>query len=272
MYHYINGEFLPETEAKIFLNDLAILRGYGIFDYFRTHKQKPILLDSYLSRFENSASIAHLKLPLKKEQIKTIIEKLIALNSYEEYGFRMILTGGYSSNAFSSLKPNFFIITEKFHPPDVKDILQGVNIISFEYQRDFPEAKLLNYSAAIIFSRNIKSKPFEILYYNQGKITEGSRCNFFMIKGKRLITAGEHILKGITRKTVLSLAKKDFEIEEVNFPINQLSSIDEAFITSSSKGILPVVKVDDLIIGNGKVGNGTSFLMQLYNNMLKDIY
>lgn len=269
MYHFINGDFVPQTEAKIFIHDLALLRGYGIFDFFRTYHRKPVLIDSYLNRFVNSASIAGLKIPLKNTEIKSIIEKLISQSSYQECAFRMMLTGGYSLDAFTSTKPNFLILTENFNKPSEKEYLDGVNIITHEYQRDFPEAKTLNYSTAIIFnSRNPDKKASEILYYNQDKISEASRSNFFVIQGERLITAGENILKGITRQTVLSIAKNDFKIEQVNFPIGQLSNVDEAFITSTIKGILPVVKIDDLIIGDGKPGKKTVFLTQLLKDFI----
>jgi len=269
MSHFINGEFFTEADAKISINDLAILRGFGIFDYFRTYDRKPFLLNFYLQRFINSAALAGLTMPLSGTEISEVINKLISLSSFEECGIRMILTGGYSIDAFTPVKPNFLILTEKFQAPQEKNYTQGVRIISYEYQRDIPEAKLLNYSSSIIFnSRNIDKKATEILYYFHGKISEASRSNFFVIKDNRLITAGANILKGITRKSVLSLAHNEFDIHEENFPIDQLSSVEEAFITSTTKGIMPVVKVDDQIIGDGGVGKKTVRLMMQYKSFI----
>ncbi|MDQ3534952.1 MAG: aminotransferase class IV [Bacteroidota bacterium] len=270
MYHFLNGNILPESEASILINDLSILRGYGIFDYLRTYKKKPFLLKKYLSRFFNSASIAGLPVPYDSSEIEIIIKRLICLSPYDELGIRLVLTGGYSFDAYTMVKPNFFILAEKFNAPPQKDFNLGVNILSYQYQRDFTEAKLLNYSSSIIFnSRNAQKKAAEILYHYQGRISEASRSNFFVVYDDRLITAGEHILKGITRDSVLSLAQGHFNVEETNFPFDRLSLVDEAFITSTTKGIMPVIKIDDLIIGNGTVGKSTAHLIQLYNDFVQ---
>lgn len=265
MYHYINGEFFPATEAKILINDLSILRGYGVFDYLRTYHRRPFLLDQYLERFFNSAAISGLPVPASPEEIKKVIEKLITLCPFEECGIRLVLTGGYSTDNFTPEKPNFFILTENFKSPSKESYLSGVKLISYQYQRNFPEAKFLYYAPAVIYNQiHADKKAAEILYYDHGKITEASRSNFFVIQGNRLITAGKGILKGITRNTILTVAEKDFIIEEENFPIKDLTSVDEAFISSTTKDILPVVKVDDLIIGDGTVGKQTIKLMEKY--------
>jgi branched-subunit amino acid aminotransferase/4-amino-4-deoxychorismate lyase len=267
MAHFINGDFFSETEAKISIDDLSILRGFGIFDYFRTYNRKPFLLNDYLKRFQNSASIVGLSIPLNSTELSSVIDQLISQSPNDECGIRMILTGGNSFDAFTPEKPNLIIRTEKFQLPLEKDYSEGVIVISYEYQRDLPEAKLLNYSSAIIHnSRNLDKKASEILYHFRGKITEASRSNFFVIQGERLITPEKHILKGITRQTVLTMAQKDFAIEKENFPMHLLSDVDEVFITSTTKGIMPVIKIDDQIIGNGKVGKATRHLMELYKN------
>ncbi len=270
MFHFINNEIFPEAEANILTSDLSILRGFGVFDYLRTYNRKPFLLNSYLNRFFNSASIAGLKVPFHAQKIESIIDELISLNDYEECGIRLVLTGGYSNDGYKLASPNFIIRTEKFSVPGEKVFRDGVNIISFEHQREFPEAKLLNYSASMIFNlRNVEKAAKEILYFHHGKITEASRSNFFIIQGNRLITARDQILKGITRQTVLSLVPKDLIVEESQFPIQQLSFVDESFITSTTKGILPVIKVDNTVIGNGKVGEKTLMLMKRYEKFVK---
>lgn len=126
----------------------------------------------------------------------------------------------------------------------------------------------LNYISAIGALQQAKlTNAVEALYMNQqGHVLEGTTTNFYIFRGSQLITPKEGILNGITRDVVLELAKSQFEIVEQPIYYSELSSCDEAFITSSTKEIMPVVKIDELDISKGKPGENTQLLMHLFQN------
>ena len=105
----------------------------------------------------------------------------------------------------------------------------------------------------------------DILYYSTNGITECPRSSFFIIQGNTLITAKADILFGISRKIVLNLTKTKFNIEERQIDLDELSLADEAFCTSTRKKVMPVVKIDNFMIGNGVVGKKTKEIMKLFD-------
>jgi len=122
--------------------------------------------------------------------------------------------------------------------PELPDSVysEGASLISSEYQRETPDVKTTNFLHAIrLDPLRQKKKAIDILYHFNENVTECTRCNFFMVLGKSLITPKENILRGITRNLVLVLGQKSFVVEERNIGLAALSFADEAFITSTSK-------------------------------------
>ena len=139
-YHcFLNGKILPADTASVAISDLALLRGYGIFDYLRTYHGKPFRLNDYLNRFRTSAD--DMRLPLKYEdaQISALVDELLDKSgSPENAGIRLVLTGGNSPDSMSIAEPNFAIVIEHLPPtPDVQ-YENGVKLLSYPYQRIFP--------------------------------------------------------------------------------------------------------------------------------------
>ena len=113
MIVFLNGMFVEEKEAQIGISDLSIQRGYGIFDFFRTQKSVPLFIDDYLDRFFKSAELLHLNPSYDRESIKSIVGEMIEKNRIETSGFKMLLTGGYSSDGFEPGTPNFIITQQR---------------------------------------------------------------------------------------------------------------------------------------------------------------
>lgn len=269
-YCYFNGQLIPFSEARLQLNDLGLIRTYGIFDYLRTYDGSPFQLKAHLDRLENSAAFLHLDLSKSQEEITGIIDELLYLreNKKQEVGIRVVLTGGYSSDGgtFEGC-PNLFITCEDLVPIPESYYKEGIKVISYPYQRHLPEIKTTNYLPIYLLQ---KEKEFhqaqDVLYYNQNKISECSRANFFIFQGKQLLTTKEDILKGITRQVVLDLAQEFFEVHETDIFLKDLEKADEAFKTGSAGEITPIVQVDDMIIGQGRVGENTQKLMQAFQD------
>lgn len=266
-YFSINGTIFPSAKATIRITDLSILRGFAIFDFLRSENGKPVLLDDYLDRFQRSAEIVGLPVPLKREAICEEIYKLLQINAHPDCGVRLVLTGGYSLDGFAPSKPNLLILNEKLHFPEPSQYQLGVSLIFYEYKREWSEVKSTNYFSAVKMLPQLrKNKATDILYHYQGTIFEASRSNFFIIKNGTIVTPSEGILKGITRKTILSLAKENYKIELRPIQLKEIEEADEAFITSTTKKILPVTKIDEVIIGNGKPGKISKELIALYSS------
>ena len=263
-YCFINGDIMPVSEARIKINDLGLLRAYSVFDYFRTYNGKPFRIEDHLERFQNSAGSLNLPLEYSEEQIIEIVDKLLKLSGQKEAGIRLLLTGGYSPDGMTVVKPNFLVIIEQFVEPPAEDYENGVKLVTMDYQRDVPSIKSTNYLNAIRSQALKKNEnAHDILYCNGNDILELTRCNFFIFKGETLITPKEGVLLGITRKVVLEIASGKFTIEERGLGLSELEEATEAFLTGTSKKIVSVVRVDTIQIGDGEVGTNTKTLMQL---------
>jgi D-alanine transaminase/branched-chain amino acid aminotransferase len=227
----------------------------------------PFLLDKYLNRFFNSAECIDLTIPYSKEFIRESIDQLLEKNGIIESGIRMVLTGGYTENGYTPADPNFFILIEKINFPDPSYYDEGIKLILHEHQRELSHIKSINYLTPISIRKKIeKSNAYDVLYHSKSKILEVSRSNIFIVKKNTIITPRENVLKGITRATVINLAKNNFQVEERDIYIEELYLADEVFMTGTTKRVLPIRKIDDHVFIDGKPGKVTSTLKSLYQD------
>jgi branched-subunit amino acid aminotransferase/4-amino-4-deoxychorismate lyase len=270
-YAYVNGKISPAAEAAVSVNDLGLLRGYAVFDYMRTYNRKPFLIDRHLTRFANSAKTLGLRVPLSEKEIEETIAGLISKgNEKSDVGIRFVLTGGTTSDGITPSSPTFIIIIESLTEQSEELYNKGIKLITHEFQREIPKVKTTNYKKAIqLLPEKMRQDAFEVLYCSLGNILETTRNNFFIFKGDTLITPNENVLPGITRGFVLELAKGKFNIEERVLKVSELKEADEAFITGTTKKILPVVQVDQQTIADGKPGKNSIKLLELFNNYLE---
>ena len=270
-YYFLNGETLPAAGTKLHVSDLGILRGYGIFDFFRTSQGKPLFIEDYLVRFLNSAAGFNFSHPYDGASIINEVDKLLELNSFAESGIKLLMTGGYSENGFDPGPPNFIIIVDEFFEPDSAYFVNGVKLITHRHVREFPHIKSTNYLTALMLAPKCReSGAIDVLYHDGEIISEVTRSNFFMVKDGKVITPGEKVLKGITRGKTLELAKAHYQVEEREVKLDEIYTADEAFITSSTKRIMSVVNIDGSMIGNGLPGKVTKHLEGLFLELEKD--
>lgn len=262
---YINHEFLPYDKATLHISDLSIQRGYGLFDFFRLRKNKPLFLSDHLDRFYRSANFMRLACPVSKTQLVDIIQELIQRNNIPDSGMKVELTGGYSPDGYSLQSPNLIITQHIFSYPSPEIMENGVKLITYPYRKEFAHIKSINYLAGILAQESVqKANAFDVLYQYEGVISELPRSNFFIVKRDgTLCTPAENILPGITRSQVLQLAVAEFPVMETTLTLGDLSEASEAFFTSTTKRLVPVVQVDEQSIGNGKPGPVRARLMKL---------
>lgn len=263
--YYVDGQFVDADRAVIPVDDLAVLRGVGVCDLMRTYKGKPYFLREHVERLEKSAMEINLNIRWSCDEIERIILQTLDHNQpIDEANIRVIITGGSSSDFMTPEKPRLLVLITAIPPIPSFWYEKGVKVITVNSQRDVPEAKTLSYIPATIALKKAKSQSaIEALYMDrQGFITEGTTSNLFAFINGELITADEKVLKGITRKVILSLADKIFTIKFKTLHINELIKADEVFITGTNKGLVPVVQIDNTTIGNGTPGRDTRTIIE----------
>lgn len=268
-YCWLNGEIMPASEARLGITDLGLLRGYGIFDYFRTYNSRPFQWDWYWQRFENSAKKMGIHIPQTKEESYQQVLTLLQKSEETDIAIRFVLTGGYSADALNSKSSNFIIISEEIHPVSDAEYVNGIKIITGEYVRDVPDIKTLDYKYLLTHRPEILAKgASDVLFVKDGIISEMSRSNVFMVQDGKLITPEKNILHGITRKTLLELVKDTYEIEIRDISLEEFLNADELFTTSSTKKVLGITEIDGVKIKDGKAGKITMDLLTLFNSVI----
>jgi branched-subunit amino acid aminotransferase/4-amino-4-deoxychorismate lyase len=264
---YLNGAIIPEETAQLGLNDLALLRGFGIFDYFVFERFQPRFLEDYLDRFYRSAKRLGLVSPIERDNLRQGIHQLIAANEQPSGGIRLVLTGGYTLDGYAPTVGNLFILQSSFPSPPPVQFEHGTWVATYQYQRELPEIKSLNYLIGIHLLPWLEEQGAEYILYHDGQyVRESDRSNFFLVTQEDvLVTAGEKVLAGITRAKILALARKSgMKVEEREITLSELAEAKEAFLTSSTKGALPVSFIDGKAVNTGKPGAHTKALQAAF--------
>ena len=260
---WMNGVYLPLDEMKIGYNDLGLLRGYAVFDFLRTNNRVPVFLEDYLQRFQESAAALRLHMPLSEPAMRNVIRKLVELQPEASMGLRLLLTGGYSDDAYTVQEPNLMISPVPIKPVP-KILPDAVKIITHPYERQLPQVKSIHYTMGILLQQEVKAAgAFDVLYHSEQGVSEFPRSNVFIVtKQGELQTPAHAVLKGITRKRVIQAAANLLPVQEKNISLQELYDAEEIFITSTTKKIIPVTQVDDKLIGAGMHGPITSQLFE----------
>lgn len=269
--YYVNGEFVPANQAQLPVNDLSIVRGYGVFDYTRSYGGRPFKLREHILRLERSAAAIDLKLPWTTEELEAIVQATFDRNGYADAGIRIVATGGPSPDFMTpGDQPSLLVMITPITQSQAAAQAVGVKVTTVEMDRVLPTVKSINYMGAVMAVEAAKREgAVEAIYRTpEGLLTEGTRANLFVFQGDKLLTANQDVLAGITRAVILEIASDDFEVVEgpVHYSGLRDGTIDEVFITSSTKEVLPVVQVDDIQIGNGKPGPKTEKLLALFHS------
>lgn len=262
---FFNDNLLPADEIRIPIHDLTIFRGMGVFDYMRTYNRKPFLLDDHIDRFLGSCEHLGLNHSFTKSGLIEKIKLLAEKSPLSDSAFRLIMTSGMGATSLESGKSSLIILTEEIHPYPKSVYENGIKAKLMQFERYLPLAKSLTYTQAVVELQKAKSEGFsEIIYQSDKMISEGTTCNFFIVNHGKLITPGKNILFGTRRKFILSWAHQLIPVETRHIYLDDLKTASEAFVTSTTREIIPVVQIDDQIIGDGKVGNWTKKLHEIY--------
>lgn len=262
-YTYVNGKILPHKKALIPADDIGLSRAFGIYDGIMTYGGRPFEMARHYARLSHSAKRLGLRVPVSSKELERIILALVKKNSFRQPIVRVLLTGGTTLRGigFNPKKPTLIVLLEELSQPPKAVYKDGVRVITFEHERQIPEAKTINYIAAVRLQGKMrKAKATEAIYTLKGKALEATTSNLFIVKRGTVITPKEGILGGITRQVVIELARKaGYSVKERAISMRELLAADEVFLTSSFKEVLPVAFIDKTKIG--KPGPVTQDLM-----------
>jgi branched-chain amino acid aminotransferase len=280
----LNGAILPKSEAKISILDHGFLYGDSIYETVRTYGGRPFLLNLHLGRLEESGRGIQLKLPLSLSQLGVEVIKTLEAARFPESHIRIIVTRGEGDFGYDPKlcgRPNIVIFVSPLPPPPTEIYDKGVNISLVSVRRNLPSAlnpafksgNLLN--QALAWMEGYKDGAYEALILNyRGDLAECTMSNIFFVKDEVVQTPSLDcgILSGLTRKLVLEIARTlGMRVREGVFSERELFSADEAFLTVTSREVIPIVRCNDHAIGRGMPGPITRRLHEAYRQKVGDL-
>lgn len=251
MKGYINDTLIDCDNAQLSAYDLGLNRAYAVFDFFRIVNGKFRFFEDHLERFINSIQLSNIPNPYTKDELLKKITELQNINKIKHGFIRITLTAGTSSNFGTISSPTLIILSGILTVNSPSNYTEGIKLICKKYQRGFPNIKNTDYFFPQMLHQELKEANATDVLYHTDYVTETSRANVFCVKDGKVATPKTNVLKGITRKKLLEMEPS---ISLLNMTLEELYNADEVFITSTSKELMPVVQIDDKLIGNGKVG------------------
>lgn len=275
---YVNGSFVEMNDAKVSIKDRGLLFGDGVYEVAGVFEGILIDNDAHLERLKRSLQEIKLELPMNFSELAGLQRKLIHLNKIKEGTLYLHVTRGVSeSRDFEFPKeqqPSLVMFTQHKKIMNLATNKLKAKVITYPdlrwKRRDIKSIALL----AQVLAKEIAHQAGcdEVWMHEDGFVTEGGSSNAFIIKDDKLISRknNETILSGITRQAVLKLIEQeDLVFEERPFTIEEAYEASEAFYTSASVFVMPVISIDKKIIGNGEPGALTLKLRNLYENFAK---
>ncbi|PVH30570.1 D-amino-acid transaminase [Pararhodobacter oceanensis] len=272
---YVNGEYLPEDQAKVSIFDRAFLMADGVYEVTSVLGGKLIDFDGHVARLQRSLDALEIRNPLDRDAWLEIHRHLVSENGIEDGMVYLQVTRGAPGDrdfAFppEDTPPTVVLFTQ--NKPGLADnpaAKTGIKVISVEDQRwarrDIKTVQLLYPSMAKMMAK--KAGCDDAWLVEDGAVTEGTSNNAYIIKGGKIITRqlSSDILHGITRAAVLRFAREaQMEVEERAFTIAEAQAADEAFVTSASAFVMPVIEVDGVALGKGTPGPVVARLREIY--------
>ena len=270
---YINGEFKKEDEAKVSVFDRGLLFSDSLYEVTTVLNGKLIDFNNHMKRLDRSMTELKFKKLLNHEDILVFHRKLIELNNLKEGMIYLQVTRGVADRSFdmpkNEIKPTVLAFTQEKKIIDSESAKNGIKVMTLDDMRwkrcDIKTTQLLYASMA---KTEATEKGFDDAWMiRQGYITEGSSSNAWIIKGKIIMTrhSDNLILSGITRDAIFKCAKDlGYEVVTKNISLQDAQSAHEAFITSATACVMPVVKINTNQIGDGKPGKFVTALRAEY--------
>jgi branched-subunit amino acid aminotransferase/4-amino-4-deoxychorismate lyase len=263
-FHHVivNGQIVPASEAKISLLNAVLLNGFGVYESIEVIRGVPFHLDDHLARLADSAGMIEMELPHTTPEIAEWI-RCLTLHVERDCILRVVALGvvGEGDEELVAVLPQPLPrYPEQYYR-------QGVRVVTYAGCRHLPACKSLNTLVNFLARRHaLQVGAQEAVLCSDGRLTEGARSNIFAVhKGELWTPPAGQVLSGITRDIVLRLAMEaGIVVHERNLYLAEVAEYDEFFITSTSMHVMPIVAIDDLEVGRGRVGDVTNALLRQF--------
>jgi len=279
---YIAGKFYDKADAKISVYDHGLLYGDGVFEGLRSYGGKVFQLQEHLRRLYESAKSIWLEIPISIEAMTAAVLETLIVNNLEDAYIRLVVTRGAGSLGLDPTRtsdPQIIIIADKITLYPAEFYEKGLQIITASTIRNHPAAlspriKSLNYLNNILAKiEGLQAGCIEAMMLNsKGEVAECTGDNIFLLRRRQLLTPSIEagILEGVTRDAVIQLAKEaELEVREIPLTKHDVYIADEVFLTGTAAEVIPVVKVDSRVIGNGEPGPITRDLMARFKKLTR---
>lgn len=278
---YVNGQYLPHRDASVHIEDRGYQFADGVYEVVTIVGGRMIDEAGHLDRLERSLNELRMDLPMKREPLKFVMREVIRQNGIRDGIIYIQVTRGVAprDHPFPKDTPSSLVMTAKrlSMAKAAKTAEQGISVITVPdirwARRDIKSVSLL---PNVLAKQEAKDKgAYEAFQVDEdGMVTEGSSTNAWIVSQEgKIITrpTSNSILAGITRASLIKeLEKNGIELELRSFTVDELHSAREVFLTSSTSYVLPVVKVDDQVIGNGHPGLISQKLRTIYENFMSE--
>jgi branched-chain amino acid aminotransferase len=282
---YVNGKIAPADQAVVPVYDHGFVYGEGVYETLRTYNRVPFLYDRHMRRLRQSAERLLLDVPFDDATLLQSIEQtMAAAGELDQAYIRILLTRGVGDLNYdpkSTPKPTTVIIVKPFEAPAARVFTDGIRISLVDMLRNHPKSvnpviksnNLLNNALAMQAAYRAGAEEALMCNY-RGELTECSQANFFMVRAGAALTpkSAAGLLEGVTRAFIFELGRElGIDVrEEVLLPAD-LATADEMFITSTTRELSPVVKVDDRVVGSGTPGPVTNRLLERYQQRAQEL-
>lgn len=278
---YLNGKFVEKQEAKVSVFDHGLLYGDGAFEGIRSYNGLVFRLKQHINRLYETLHTLMIVMPIDQKKMASLVVETLKKNKLKDAYIRLIVTRGEGDLGLDPKKcygsPGVIIIADKIKLYPEEFYQKGMEIITVPTIRNCAEAinprlKSLNYLNNILAKIEASNSGYleAIMLDPQGYVAECTGDNIFMVKNNILSTPSQGRLEGITRDAVLQLAKqRKIEVSERLITRHEVYVADECFLTGTAAEIIPVVKVDGRVIGNGKPGGLTQAIMKSFRYLTK---
>lgn len=275
-YSYVNGAFVPHAEACVHIEDRGYQFADGIYEVISLINGKFADERGHIDRLERSLGELQIHMPVRRETLRFLMRELVRKNRVKNAALYIQITRGVAKRDFKfpsqSIMPSLVMTCRHFkfdHNPNMQIGVKAITVPDQRWaRRDVKTIALL--PQALAKQKAHESGAYEaIMVDTEGNITEGSSSNFWILQGSKLIThpPGHQILKGVTRTAIAKIAlENNLHIEERRFTPVEAYKADEAFCTSATALIVPVIEIDGHQIGTGKPGG---IVLKIYNEYRK---
>lgn len=271
---YLNGEYLPLSEAKVSVLDRGFIFGDGVYEVIPAYGGKALRFEHHMQRLQNSLDAIRITNPLSNSQWLEIIDKLIAATGKMDQYIYLHVTRGVASRDHrfpDETAPTVFVMNSVLHPVDSDLLKNGIAAVTLDDIRwQYCNIKAIALLPNILLRQQaVDNDASEAILIRNGNMTEGAASNVFIVNSGVIKTPpkDQQLLPGITRDLVVELAKThSMPVEEVAISEKEFLAADEIWLTSSTKEILPVTKINEQQVGNGKPGPVWQDMFQKYQD------